>query len=321
MTVKRLWASALVASSLVIGFSMVGCGGDKDTKTSTPPTTSGSSTKKAESGGGAPASSGEKTALKADGWATIKGRVTFAGTLPAQTKIPIPPDHKDKDYCANGDLTDPSLIVGADKGVENVVVWIRPPKDKFFDIPADQQKPAQMQVKVDQPFCAFTPHVTVLFPSFFDGKEQKKTGQTFEVANSATITHNTNWTPGDSRINQGGNQIINSKQDLPVTLNAAQSKKAGQEDLVSLKCNIHTWMTGYVWAFDHPYAAVTKADGTYEIKNVPAGADLHLVAWQEKMNPEKQGFVLPEGKGDRQGQEIGSLKSGETKTVDFKIGQ
>jgi len=31
MTVKRLWASALVASSLVIGFSMVGCGGSDGT--------------------------------------------------------------------------------------------------------------------------------------------------------------------------------------------------------------------------------------------------------------------------------------------------
>ena len=174
MTVKRLWASALVASSLVIGFSMVGCGGDKDTKTSTPPTTSGSPTKKAESGGGAPASSGEKTALKADGWATIKGRVTFAGTLPARAEDPDTARSQGQGLLHKGDLTDPSLIVGADKGVENVVVWIRPPKDKFFDIPADQQKPAQMQVKVDQPFCAFTPHVTVLFPASLTARSRRR---------------------------------------------------------------------------------------------------------------------------------------------------
>jgi hypothetical protein len=315
MKVKRLWTAALVTSTLVIALGIVGCGGDTGSGAPKPGTPAPSSGPKADSGGGS-TTSGEKTALKADTWATIKGKVTFAGTPPAQAKIAVPDNNKDKDYCAKGDLNDPSLIVGADKGVENVVVWIRPPKDKYFDIPADQQKPAQMQVKVDQPFCAFTPHVTILFPSFFDGKEQKKTGQTFEIANSATISHNTNWNPGDSRINQGGNQILKEKSDLPITLNAAQSKKAGQEDLIGLKCNIHTWMTGYIWAFDHPYAAVTKADGSYEIKNVPAGADLHLVAWQEKLT-----FVLPEGKGDRQGMDIGSLKSGETKTVDIKIGQ
>jgi hypothetical protein len=320
MTVKRLWVSALLASSLVIGLSLVGCGGDnKDASKTTTPAASSGSTKKPEGGGsgaGTPAASGERTALKADGWATIKGKVTYAGAAPAQAKINIPDNNKDKDYCLKGDMNDPSLIVGADKGVANVVVWIRPPKDKYFDIPADQQKPALTQVKIDQPHCAFEPHVAVLFPSFWDGKEQKPTGQTFEVANSATISHNTNWSPGDSRINQAGNQILQPKSDLPIKLNAAQSKKAGQEDLVSLKCNIHQWMTGYVWAFDHPYAAKTNADGTYEIKNVPAGADLHLVAWQEKLS-----FVLPEGKGDRQGQDIGSLKSGETKTVDIKIGQ
>jgi hypothetical protein len=157
----------------------------------------------------------------------------------------------------------------------------------------------------------------VIFPSFYDEttKKQKPTGQKFEVANSAKISHNTNWTPGDSRINQGGNQILKEGSDLPIDLKAAQEKKAGQEDKISLKCNIHQWMTGYVWAFDHPYAAISKPDGSFEL-TVPAGSPLELVAWQEKYE-----FVLPEGKGDRNGQKLDALKSGETKTVDFKIGQ
>ena len=33
---------------------------------------------------------------------------------------------------------------------------------------------------------------------------------------------------------------------------------------------------------DSPYFAVTKADGSFEIKNIPAGVPLEFRVWQEK---------------------------------------
>jgi hypothetical protein len=36
-------------------------------------------------------------------------------------------------------------------------------------------------------------------------------------------------------------------------------------------CNIHPWMKGYILSLDHPYVAVTGDDGTFEIKDIPAG--------------------------------------------------
>ena len=36
-------------------------------------------------------------------------------------------------------------------------------------------------------------------------------------------------------------------------------------------CNIHPWMKAYILSLDHPYMAVTGEDGTFEIKNMPAG--------------------------------------------------
>jgi hypothetical protein len=258
--------------------------------------------------------------LKADGYATIKGKVTYAGTPPSRAKILVPPDKQDvKDYCEKGDMLDPSLIVAPDGAVANVVIWIRPPQGKYFEIPADQQKAARPLVKLDQPFCAFEPHVEVLYADYYDekAKEQKPTGQEFEVANSATISHNTNWSAEDPRKNQGDNRMLPSKvSPMKIPFKPYRSKSdAGQEDLITFKCDIHKWMNAYVWVFDHPYAAVTKPDGTYEIKNVPAGSKLNLVAWQEKML-----FLSPSGKGVKAGQEIDALKSGETKTIDFKVG-
>ena len=57
-------------------------------------------------------------------------------------------------------------------------------------------------------------------------------------------------------------------------------------------------MKGYVFITDNPFAAVTKADGSFEIKDVPAG-EQHLIVWQST-----KGYVTPgSGKGwrDRQG--------------------
>ena len=39
-----------------------------------------------------------------------------------------------------------------------------------------------------------------------------------------------------------------------------------------LGCDIHGWMGGRIGVFNHPYFALTKDDGTFEIKNAPAGS-------------------------------------------------
>lgn len=42
--------------------------------------------------------------------------------------------------------------------------------------------------------------------------------------------------------------------------------------LITLGCNIHDWMIGYILVVDTPCYAVTGADGKAELKEVPAGA-------------------------------------------------
>ena len=58
--------------------------------------------------------------------------------------------------------------------------------------------------------------------------------------------------------------------------------------------------------FDHPYAAVTKEDGTFEIKNVPTDVKLKVVAWHE--GPGKNFYDKDE-----------TVKKGETKELDLKV--
>ncbi len=50
-----------------------------------------------------------------------------------------------------------------------------------------------------------------------------------------------------------------------------------------MSCSIHPWMSAFIMATPHPYFAVTDENGTFEIKNLPAGVDLEVRVWQEKV--------------------------------------
>jgi hypothetical protein len=49
---------------------------------------------------------------------------------------------------------------------------------------------------------------------------------------------------------------------------------------IALRDSIHPWMQGWIQVFDHPYFAVTNADGKFVIPKAPAGK-YRLVTWQE----------------------------------------
>ena len=58
-----------------------------------------------------------------------------------------------------------------------------------------------------------------------------------------------------------------------------------------MKCNIHHWMRAYIGAVDHPYFAVTGADGTFEI-GICRRAEYTIAAWQEKLGTQEQHVSL-----------------------------
>src|SRR5262245_41377336 len=232
---RRLRFSAAIFSIPLAGAFMIGCSSSEDSSRDMPPTgkvakkSGGSSTKEkttsSSDGAGATASGGSggsgatgATELEAKGSGTIKGTVVFDGNPPAATPVKM---EKDPEVCNKTDQKKLQVWeVGPNKGVANVVVWLRAPKGKAFKIPDDMKQWKGDPVTIDQPHCAFEPRVVTIFPSFFDpqAKEQKPSGQKFVVANSAPITHNTNVTPSSTLINQGGNNILQSKSKQEMVL-------------------------------------------------------------------------------------------------------
>lgn len=216
--------------------------------------------------------------LEAKEYGTLSGTVTLDGDLPAMPKQEFSGDNKAT--CAMGsewELIQQTWLVNKEnKGVANVVIFLKAPDGKFFRLKDGDEKRSDTVV-VDQPHCAFMPHVVALFPQYTDPAtgELKPTGQVFRVKNSAPFSHNTGIQPNDESVNSKANFIIPSGTHKDLSLNPDPNGPIG------FKCDIHPWMSAKGWVFDHPYAAVTDKDGKYEIKNVPVGVKLNIVGWHE----------------------------------------
>jgi len=193
---------------------------------------------------------------RGDEWGTIKGKFLFGGSAPEAT--PLKAD-KDVEVCGKHKLVNEELVVGADKGIANVVVFVR---DKAVKVnPELAAAAAKAKVELDNASCRFEPHVVFV-----------QTGQEFVIKNSDTVGHNSNVAtlknpPSNSLVPAGGSAALkfSSEEAIPA----------------QVTCNIHPWMKAWVLVRPNPYAAVSKADGTFEIKGVPAG-EVELQFWHEK---------------------------------------
>ena len=55
---------------------------------------------------------------------------------------------------------------------------------------------------------------------------------------------------------------------------------------------IHSWMRAWVGAVEHPYFAVTGADGSFELKNLPPG-EYTVEAWHEQYGTQELKVTVP----------------------------
>ena len=189
----------------------------------------------------------------AEEWGTVKGRFKFKGSPPAA--VPL---NANDPVCGNPKLTSEELVVGADGGIANVVVFVRSKDVKVHpDVAAAAKKP----VEVDNKGLRFEPHVVAV-----------QTGQELVIVNSDKCGHNSNVTP-----------LKNDPSNNLIPAGGKSSLKFSAEETVPVPvaCNVHPWMKAYIVVRGNPYTVVSKPDGSFELQNLPAG-ELELAFWHEK---------------------------------------
>ena len=195
-------------------------------------------------------------------WGTVKGSIVWGGPeAPPRLALDLK-ENADKAACLkNGMILEETWVVHPKtKGLRYAFVWLAAPKGKDLPIHPDLKEPKEKKVVMDQPVCMFLPHAIAM-----------REGQTLVAKNTSNISHNFKWS-GHPDVNPGNNVLL-----PPNTEKVIDDLKADRLP-VSIECNIHPWMRGWVRVFNHPYYAVTDENGKFELKNAPAG-EWQLMVW------------------------------------------
>ena len=196
--------------------------------------------------------------------ATVEGTVTFTGKVPPAKRINMDAEEACEKLHPEP-VFDQPLIVSKSKALANAFVYIK------SGLEGKQFAPQQTAVELNQKGCQFVPRIIAL-----------RKGQTLSVKNSDPVSHNIHPIP---RENREWNQ-----QQSPGTPDL-ERRFGFPEVMIPVKCNVHSWMHSYIAVLDHPYFAITSADGSFHFANLPPG-NYVVAAWHEQLGELTQPLVV-----------------------------
>jgi hypothetical protein len=176
---------------------------------------------------------------------TIRGTVTWVGNQVA------PPDtiqiDKDQAICGAFKLSETLIVDSASKGVMNAVVEI-------VDITAGKPFEAVAAPVISQESCVYVPHVQVFLPP-----------ASLTIRNNDDLFHN---------IHAFAGQVSMFNVSQPSYIKKWPVRLVEPARIVDIQCDVHPWMMAYLYPVKNPYFAITGADGSFEITDVPPGEHL-----------------------------------------------
>jgi hypothetical protein len=193
----------------------------------------------------------------------VTGRIEFVGDVPTlDPKVAKgDPNAKDPTVCAVHGIPNYTVTINpSDKGVADVFVWVRRPSSVD---PALAKAPTD-PIVVDQKECQFIPHAQVV-----------RTGQQVIAKSQDAVPHNIH---GYNVFNPGFNFTVPANDREGQKVEIAKANAKAEPVPIPVKCDIHTHMESYWLVVDHPYAAVSDANGKFTIKGLPAGKH-SLTVW------------------------------------------
>ena len=183
---------------------------------------------------------------------SLEGVVRLEGTAPPDTTFTVT---HDPTRCGTQITTHP--VQQSAGSVTDVVVWLD-------DVRTGKPLPEGRRVELAHEKCQYSPRVqAAIAPS------------TVNVLNDDRSVHLTTLSRVGAERPLVSIPFTDDGQVVPVETAA---RVAG---VVEARCREHPWAEAYVATFDHPYFAVTGADGRFRIDSIPPGKYL-LKLWHPR---------------------------------------
>jgi len=187
------------------------------------------------------------------GTASVSGKVSFEGTVPAPDNVPVATDAFCQALHPRGIERQALEVRGG--GLAHVLVYVKSGLGAVYPAPTE---PAV----IDQQGCLYVPPVVVV-----------QAGQPLKIRNSDKTFHNVHtWSTVNAPFN-----IAQPRQGMEATRTFDKP-----EILFPVRCDIHPWMRAAIAVIPHPFHAVTGPDGTFAIEGLPAG-EYEIEAVHEKL--------------------------------------
>jgi len=243
---------------------------------------------------------GEETAAASTGtgWATLRGRFVFDGTAPTMALYNVTKDQATCTIGGKAPLQETLLVDSGTGGIKNVAVYLRDASRIH-----DSAKANAENFLYDQKECIFLTHVCAVH-----------VGQTLDIKNSDNVGHNTNIAGKKNTFNQ----------TIPAGATIAYKVQKEEATPAPVNCSIHPWMVAYLLPRPDGYFAITAADGSFEIANLPAGEKLDIQVWHESATGPGGALLVttPEAKSlgwTNKGRITITLQPDEVKEIEVKV--
>ena len=194
--------------------------------------------------------------------ADVTGTVTIQGT----------PKSKDQTFVAAASGCGGSRVrttenwkIGPKGELADVVVWIVDPRE----ISTLKSVPPPKEIMLKQLGCRYEPHVAAV-----------QAGVPFKIINGDPTLHNVRAVAYNGPGKPRGGTLFNFGQTYQ---GQSDERQFDQPSIVTMECNVHSWMQGWVRVIPHRYFAVSATDGTFAVSaGALADGDYKIDAWHSR---------------------------------------
>lgn len=197
---------------------------------------------------------------------SLSGHITLQGIDPAKlTKIV---DVGGNPFCTgHGEIAEPTWKVAANGALADVVITVSK-SSRASNLPAAAPL-------IDQVHCAFAPHTLSV-----------QAGQDVRFHNSDLTFHNI-------RVSRDGSNLVNLAQAAQGDENVLNFSIPGT---YRLECDVHRWMSAWIYVHEGAHHAVSDATGRYTISRALADGTYTVQAWHPQFpKPLSQSVTVTQG--------------------------